>query len=186
MGLELNLIIDVSFLSYFARIIGLFVIFYSFIDIYGSWMDWLGIIIPLVECWSLIFYSIHFCFYQFFKINLDGRFIRSEEDDMDPSWEQRLVKRYYAKLFKEYPFWNIYLLILLAKKVKFLYCVSLIPFLNNWWILKNYVYYVFNLEYLLSTWSSFFIVILAVMCTNFMGKLGFWGWFYRKWGPFFP
>ncbi|CAI8607528.1 unnamed protein product [Vicia faba] len=30
------------------------------------------------------------------------RFIRSEEDDMDPSWEQRLVKRYYAKLFKEY------------------------------------------------------------------------------------
>ncbi|WJX92924.1 hypothetical protein P8452_74504 [Trifolium repens] len=30
------------------------------------------------------------------------RFIRSEEDDLDPSWEQRLVKRYYAKLFKEY------------------------------------------------------------------------------------
>ncbi|XP_077210307.1 folate-sensitive fragile site protein [Tasmannia lanceolata] len=30
------------------------------------------------------------------------RFIRSEEDDMDPSWEQRLVKRYYNKLFKEY------------------------------------------------------------------------------------
>ncbi|KAI4333132.1 hypothetical protein L6164_017975 [Bauhinia variegata] len=30
------------------------------------------------------------------------RFIRSEEDDMDPSWEQRLVKRYYDKLFKEY------------------------------------------------------------------------------------
>ncbi|XP_057512238.1 uncharacterized protein LOC130794360 isoform X1 [Actinidia eriantha] len=30
------------------------------------------------------------------------RFIRSEEDDMDPSWEQKLVKRYYAKLFKEY------------------------------------------------------------------------------------
>ncbi|KAF8403814.1 hypothetical protein HHK36_011920 [Tetracentron sinense] len=29
-------------------------------------------------------------------------FIRSEEDDMDPSWEQRLVKRYYDKLFKEY------------------------------------------------------------------------------------
>lgn len=22
---------------------------------------------------------------------------------MDPSWEQRLVKRYYNKLFKEYP-----------------------------------------------------------------------------------
>ncbi|MCL7047316.1 hypothetical protein MKW94_009612 [Papaver nudicaule] len=31
------------------------------------------------------------------------RFIRSEEDDMDRSWEQRLVKRYYDKLFKEYP-----------------------------------------------------------------------------------
>ncbi|XP_068636604.1 uncharacterized protein [Aristolochia californica] len=30
------------------------------------------------------------------------RFIRSEEDDMNPSWEQRLVKRYYGKLFKEY------------------------------------------------------------------------------------
>ncbi|TKY68135.1 FRA10AC1 protein [Spatholobus suberectus] len=30
------------------------------------------------------------------------RFIRSEEDDMNPSWEQRLVKRYYDKLFKEY------------------------------------------------------------------------------------
>ncbi|KAA8515675.1 hypothetical protein F0562_018714 [Nyssa sinensis] len=30
------------------------------------------------------------------------RFIRSEEDDMNPSWEQRLVKRYYEKLFKEY------------------------------------------------------------------------------------
>uniref|UniRef100_A0A6N2L5Q9 Protein FRA10AC1 n=1 Tax=Salix viminalis TaxID=40686 RepID=A0A6N2L5Q9_SALVM len=30
------------------------------------------------------------------------RFIRSEEDDMDASWEQRLVKRYYDKLFKEY------------------------------------------------------------------------------------
>ncbi|KAH1222986.1 Protein FRA10AC1 [Glycine max] len=29
------------------------------------------------------------------------RFIRSEEDDMNPSWEQRLVKRYYDKLFKE-------------------------------------------------------------------------------------
>ncbi|KAH7570657.1 hypothetical protein JRO89_XS05G0151900 [Xanthoceras sorbifolium] len=30
------------------------------------------------------------------------RFIRSEEDDKDFSWEQRLVKRYYDKLFKEY------------------------------------------------------------------------------------
>ncbi|KAJ4970087.1 hypothetical protein NE237_003186 [Protea cynaroides] len=30
------------------------------------------------------------------------RFIRSEEDDMDPSWEQKLVRRYYDKLFKEY------------------------------------------------------------------------------------
>ncbi|GKU88631.1 hypothetical protein SLEP1_g2868 [Rubroshorea leprosula] len=30
------------------------------------------------------------------------RFIRSEEDDQNPAWEQRLVKRYYDKLFKEY------------------------------------------------------------------------------------
>lgn len=30
------------------------------------------------------------------------RFIRSEEDDLDSSWEQRLAKRYYKKLFKEY------------------------------------------------------------------------------------
>ncbi|XP_055959973.1 uncharacterized protein LOC126661010 isoform X2 [Mercurialis annua] len=30
------------------------------------------------------------------------RFVRTEEDDMDTSWEQRLVKRYYDKLFKEY------------------------------------------------------------------------------------
>ncbi|KAK9150986.1 hypothetical protein Syun_009295 [Stephania yunnanensis] len=30
------------------------------------------------------------------------RFIRSAEDDADSSWEQRLVKRYYDKLFKEY------------------------------------------------------------------------------------
>ncbi|XP_027355638.1 protein FRA10AC1 [Abrus precatorius] len=30
------------------------------------------------------------------------RFIRLEEDDMNPSWEQKLVKRYYDKLFKEY------------------------------------------------------------------------------------
>ncbi|CAI9103082.1 OLC1v1001515C2 [Oldenlandia corymbosa var. corymbosa] len=30
------------------------------------------------------------------------RFIRTEEDDLDPSWELRLVKRYYDKLFKEY------------------------------------------------------------------------------------
>ena len=28
----------------------------------------------------------------------------SDEDDMDSSWEKRLVKRYYEKLFKEYPF----------------------------------------------------------------------------------
>ncbi|CAD6253007.1 unnamed protein product [Miscanthus lutarioriparius] len=30
------------------------------------------------------------------------RFILSEEDDMDSTWEKRLVKRYYDKLFKEY------------------------------------------------------------------------------------
>jgi len=31
------------------------------------------------------------------------RFILSEDDDMDSTWEKRLVKRYYDKLFKEYP-----------------------------------------------------------------------------------
>ena len=43
-----------------------------------------------------------------------ARFIRSEEDDMNPSWEQRLVKRYYDKLFKEYPLQtcSIFILIL--------------------------------------------------------------------------
>lgn len=30
------------------------------------------------------------------------RFIRSEEDDLERSWEQRLAKRYHDKLFKEY------------------------------------------------------------------------------------
>ncbi|XP_074320993.1 uncharacterized protein LOC141657607 isoform X2 [Silene latifolia] len=30
------------------------------------------------------------------------QFIRTEEDEMDTSLEQRLVKRYYDKLFKEY------------------------------------------------------------------------------------
>ncbi|KAH7315427.1 hypothetical protein KP509_21G048900 [Ceratopteris richardii] len=30
------------------------------------------------------------------------RFIRTEEDDSDNTWEQRLAKRYYDKLFKEY------------------------------------------------------------------------------------
>ena len=28
------------------------------------------------------------------------RLVRSEEDDMDTSWEQRLVKRFYDKLLK--------------------------------------------------------------------------------------
>jgi hypothetical protein len=36
------------------------------------------------------------------------RFILSEEDDMDSTWEKRLVKRYYDKLFKEYPFFGIF------------------------------------------------------------------------------
>ena len=31
------------------------------------------------------------------------RFIMTEEDDMNHSWEHKLVKRYYDKLFKEYP-----------------------------------------------------------------------------------
>lgn len=30
------------------------------------------------------------------------RFIRSEEDDMDDTWEVRLAKRYYSKLYREY------------------------------------------------------------------------------------
>ncbi|KAJ0982317.1 hypothetical protein J5N97_010572 [Dioscorea zingiberensis] len=30
------------------------------------------------------------------------RFILNEEDDMDSTWEKKLVKRYYDKLFKEY------------------------------------------------------------------------------------
>lgn len=30
------------------------------------------------------------------------RFIRSAEDDADDSWEARLAKRYYAKLYREY------------------------------------------------------------------------------------
>ncbi len=30
------------------------------------------------------------------------RFIRAPEDDADESWEARLAKRYYAKLFREY------------------------------------------------------------------------------------
>ncbi|GJP40941.1 hypothetical protein CLOM_g600 [Closterium sp. NIES-68] len=42
-----------------------------------------------------------------FKTDLDVlresyRFIRSEADDADGTWEQRLAKRYYDKLFKEY------------------------------------------------------------------------------------
>ncbi|OAE21777.1 hypothetical protein AXG93_2550s1140 [Marchantia polymorpha subsp. ruderalis] len=31
------------------------------------------------------------------------RFIRTDEDDAERTWEQRLAKRYYDKLFKEYP-----------------------------------------------------------------------------------
>ncbi|KAL5132601.1 Protein FRA10AC1 [Glycine soja] len=48
-------------------------------------------------------FSISLFLYQNFNVvnpNI-ARFIRSEEDDMNPSWEQRLVKRYYDKLFKE-------------------------------------------------------------------------------------
>lgn len=30
------------------------------------------------------------------------RFVRSEEDDTSDSWEVRMARRYYAKLFKEY------------------------------------------------------------------------------------
>lgn len=30
------------------------------------------------------------------------RFVRSDEDDSNDSWEVRMARRYYAKLFKEY------------------------------------------------------------------------------------
>lgn len=30
---------------------------------------------------------------------------------MDSTWEKRLVKRYYDKLFKEYPFFIIYMIL---------------------------------------------------------------------------
>ncbi|KAB2627555.1 protein FRA10AC1 [Pyrus ussuriensis x Pyrus communis] len=40
-------------------------------------------------------------------LKVTGMFIRSEEDDMDRSREQRLVKRYYEELFKEYPLQTI-------------------------------------------------------------------------------
>lgn len=30
------------------------------------------------------------------------RFLRSEEDDQDLSWEKRVAKKYYDKLFKEF------------------------------------------------------------------------------------
>lgn len=29
-------------------------------------------------------------------------FLRSEVDDQDPSWEKRVAKKYYDKLFKEF------------------------------------------------------------------------------------
>lgn len=48
------------------------------------------------------------------------RFILSEEDDMDSTWEKRLVKRYYDKLFKEYPFLYI------------LYCIALPGHVSSW------------------------------------------------------
>lgn len=44
-----------------------------------------------------------FCVVTLFNCLLLCRFILSEEDEMDQSWEQRLVKRYHDKLFKEYP-----------------------------------------------------------------------------------
>lgn len=31
-----------------------------------------------------------------------SRFLRTEEDDADTSWEARIAKKYYDKLFKEY------------------------------------------------------------------------------------
>jgi protein FRA10AC1 len=33
---------------------------------------------------------------------LPTRFLRTEKDDEDLTWEKRLAKRYYDKLFKEY------------------------------------------------------------------------------------
>ena len=45
------------------------------------------------------------------------RFIRSEEDDSENSWEQRLAKRYYDKLFKEYPLYMLMLILLACKLI---------------------------------------------------------------------
>jgi len=33
---------------------------------------------------------------------LSPRFLRSEEDDKELTWEVKLARKYYAKLFKEY------------------------------------------------------------------------------------
>jgi protein FRA10AC1 len=33
---------------------------------------------------------------------LNGRFIRTPEDDAEDSWEKKIAKKYYDKLFKEY------------------------------------------------------------------------------------
>lgn len=45
------------------------------------------------------------------------RFILSEEDEMDSTWEKRLVKRYYDKLFKEYPFLYLILYCFFCKDI---------------------------------------------------------------------
>lgn len=64
---------------------------YNFIpDIHDFWNTFISF--GYYDCSQVTFYSVNL-----------SRFIRSEEDDRDTSWEQRLVKRYYDKLFKEYP-----------------------------------------------------------------------------------
>ncbi|KAK4381047.1 protein FRA10AC1 [Sesamum angolense] len=55
------------------------------------------VLMPLVTFYPKCYLNIVMGFASFHQM-----FIRTEEDDMNPSWEQRLVKRYYDKLFKEY------------------------------------------------------------------------------------
>lgn len=38
----------------------------------------------------------------FYRSNLADRFVRSETDEEEVTWEQRVAKKYYDKLFKEY------------------------------------------------------------------------------------
>ena len=55
----------------------------------------------LLTCACVFFWETHKRLT--YLLLLCERFILSEDDDMDSTWEKRLVKRYYDKLFKEYP-----------------------------------------------------------------------------------